>query len=441
MSSRRPRSRRSLPSALAVALLAAVTLLGLVPTGGQAQDQVELRIWDQFTGANTDAVGALYQAYMDANPNVTITREVVDSDTMRDTINTAMGSGTGPDIINYDAGPAYAGVLAEAGVLAPLTDYAAQYGWADRISAPALEGTTIDGTLYGLPLTTDVIGVYANTTLIAEQGLTVPETFEQLVTFCTDAAAKGFIPMALSANPGWENFHQFSMVANAMLGPDAVRALLLENQGSWDSPQVVAAIDAYFVQLRDAGCFSDDVVALTYDDAAALFYTGESLLMPTGSWMISNIEENMPDAEVGFAPFPQLPDATGRYWVSGVGSAYYISAQSPQQAEAAELLEFLFSPEVGTRWVQEAQLFVPLQIDDTALTLSPLSALVVDTQQAALAGEQQLGYNIDVLAPEAFNAVMQNGFQATLNGDKTAQEMATELQTAWLGTQQATPTP
>ena len=27
------------------------------------------------------------------------------------------------------------------------------------------------------------------------------------------------MPLALSANPGWETFHQFSMVVNAILGP------------------------------------------------------------------------------------------------------------------------------------------------------------------------------------------------------------------------------
>ena len=34
-------------------------------------------------------------------------------------MNTAISSGTGPDIIFYDAGPGYAGVLADAGLLLP----------------------------------------------------------------------------------------------------------------------------------------------------------------------------------------------------------------------------------------------------------------------------------------------------------------------------------
>jgi len=425
------RPHRRLPSALAVALLAAVTLLGIAPAGGRAQDQVELRIWDQFTGPESAVVDDIYEQFTAANPNVKITREAIDTDTMRDTINTAMASGTGPDVIFYDAGPTYAGVLVDAGLLTPLDNPATQYGWKDRINPSALEGTTIDGTLYGLPLQTDLIGMYYNKTQLDAERLTVPETLDQLLTFCADASAKGFIPMALSANPGWQNFHQFSMVANAMMGPDVVRELLINNNGNWNSPEVVTAINTFFVQLRDAKCFSPDVNALTYDDGSALFYSGQALLNPTGSWLIGDIEANMTDVEIGFVPFPELPGAKGRYWISGVGSAYYISAKSTHQTEAAQLLEYLFSPETAKRWVEEASSFVPVQLDTETLNVSPLFKSVLDVLQSGIAGETEFGYNVDVLAPPEFNEAMSNGFQAMLSGDKTAEELAAELQAAW----------
>src|SRR5687768_7074416 len=109
--------RQSLP----VLLVALLMLAGLGAPHARAQDeQIELRVWDQFTGANSEAIQAIYDSFTEANPNITIEREVIDSDTMRDTINTAISSGTGPDVFNYDAGPGYAGVLADAGLLAPL---------------------------------------------------------------------------------------------------------------------------------------------------------------------------------------------------------------------------------------------------------------------------------------------------------------------------------
>src|SRR5215210_4732048 len=171
-----PRSRPWIVALSAIALLfslAAGPLLG----DARAQDQVELRVWDQFTDPTTSAVAdEIYAAFTEANPNVTITREAVSSDQMRDTVNTAVSSGTGPDVIFFDAGPGFAGVLIDAGLLIPLDDYAEQYGWKEKIAAPAQEGTSIDGVLYGMPLQVDLIGMYFNKTLLDQEGLTVPTT-------------------------------------------------------------------------------------------------------------------------------------------------------------------------------------------------------------------------------------------------------------------------
>ena len=417
---------------LPIALVTLLMLIGIGRNAGHAQDEeIELRVWDQFTGSNSAAIDAIYQSFTESNPNITITREAVNGDQMRDTINTAISSGTGPDVINYDAGPGYAGVLVEAGLLVPLDDLVERAGLRERVAPYALQGTTLDGVTYGLPTTVDLLGIYSNNTLLAEAGLTMPETMADLVTFCGAAAEAGYVPMALSANPGWQTFHQFSMVVNALLGPAGVGQILFENRGSWNTPEVVAAIDTYFVQLRDAGCFSDDVTALTYDDAAALFYSGQALLLPTGSWLIPDIESNMPDADVGFSPFPQIDGSLCRCWVSGVGSAYFISAQSEQQEAAAMLLEYLYAPETVTRWIDEANLFMPVQVDLATIEVSPLSQSILETLQSGIAGETEFGYNVDVLAPQTFNDMMLNGFPAILNGDKTPEEQAAELQAAW----------
>ena len=134
-------------SSLVVALSAIALLFSLAagPLLGdaRAQEPVELRVWDQFTDpTESDNADAIYAAFTEQNPNITITREAFSTDQMRDVVNTAISSGTGPDLIFYDAGPGYAGVLADAGLLLPLDDYASQYGWDERIAAPAAEATT-----------------------------------------------------------------------------------------------------------------------------------------------------------------------------------------------------------------------------------------------------------------------------------------------------------
>src|SRR5215210_5537924 len=208
-----PRSRPWLAALSVIAFLISLTA-GPLLSDVQAQEPVELRVWDQFTDpTESENADAIYAAFMEQNPNITITRETFSTEQMRDVVNTAISSGTGPDLIFYDAGPGYAGVLADADLILPLDDYAAQYGWDERIAAPALEATTIDGALYGMPLQTDLIGMFYNKTLLDQEGLTVPETLDELVTFCGQATEKGYIPIAFADNEGWEAFHQFSMTA------------------------------------------------------------------------------------------------------------------------------------------------------------------------------------------------------------------------------------
>lgn len=432
------RSRLRVP-VVALAVLMVLTAAGARVGPARAQDDITLTVWDQFTGPESDVLDAIYEGFTAANPNVTIEREAYSVEQMQQTVNTALSSGTGPDVIVYDPGPGYAGVLAEAGLLLPLDELAAQYGWRDRIAAASIEGTTLDGQLLGLPLTVDLIGMYYNQTLLTEAGLTVPTTVAELATFCGQAMEAGYIPIAFANNPGWEAFHQFSMTSNQMLGAEAMRRLLIDKTGTWNSPEVITAIQTFFVDLREAGCFSDDVNALAYEDGNDLFYTGQALLHTTGSWLVNDIQTNMADYEVGLVPFPEIAGGQGREFVSGVGSAYFISAGTEYPTEAGLFLDYLFSPETALRWVNEASFFIPQTVDVAAIEAPPLRTSVLETLQTAVSEGSAFGYNVDVLAPPDFITTMQNGFQAILAGDKTPEELAAELQDAWEASYPGTP--
>jgi raffinose/stachyose/melibiose transport system substrate-binding protein len=414
------------------AVLAVMLLVpAAIPRLTSAQEAIEFRVWDQFTGPDSAVVDQLYATFMEQHTGVSIVREVVDFQPMQQTINTALASGTGPDAVYYGTGPAYAGVLADAGLIIPLEDMAEQYGWNDRVAAGALEQAEIAGELYALPLEVDLIGMYVNKDIMDENGWETPETVADLIAFCGTASEAGYIPIAFANNPGWEAFHQFTYTSNNMIGPDAMRALLFDNEGSWDTPEQIEAIKTFFVDMRDAGCFAEDVNAIAYEDGNDLFFNGEAVLHTTGSWLMPQIVEFMPDANIEYVPFPALEGGQGRYWNSGLGSAWMISSQTPHQELAGEFLDFLISPESAKIWAEQAQTPIPVQLDIDDLDVPPLLGTVLGVLNSAASGETQLGYNIDVLAPAEFNDVMLNGFQAILADDKTPEEQAADLQAAW----------
>jgi hypothetical protein len=49
----------------------------------------------------------------------------------------------------------------------------------------------------------------------------------------------------------------------------------------------------------------------------------------------------------------------------------------------------------------------------------------------ALDGSAEFGYNVDVIAPAAFNETLQNGIQQILAGDLTAEQLAAQIQETW----------
>lgn len=151
-------------------------------------------------------------------------------------------------------------------------------------------------------------------------------------------------------------------------------------------------------------------------------------MLPTGSWLVSGIEENA-EFEVGYIPFPS-EDSPGIF-TGGLGSGPYISANSNKTEAALKLVDFLASPEHGRWTVENLGSIPPLPVDTEGVEVSPLLAQVLEDTSKFSGGEGDFGYNIDVLATDVFNEAMWNGLQGILSGQLTAEEVAQNLEEAF----------
>ena len=397
-------------------MLATASGLALAASGAIAQ-QTELRVWDTFTEVS-EGMDAMVSAFEAANPDIDVVRDVQSTDDMRAIIQTALNAGTGPDIVYYDTGPGFAGVLAEAGLLRPLDDFYAS-GALDAVYPWTKERSTFGGKVYGVGNQLEFVAVYYNADLFAELGLTAPTTYEEFLAVAEAIKAAGVIPVAFGDAAGWPAFHNFSLYANNFIPQDRLEAMIAGTE-SWDSPEVIAAIQAAFVDMNAAGYFNPSVNAVAYDDANTLFASGMAGMTMTGSWMIRQFKDTPFQTNSFFLPAPaggvQLPPA-------GLGSGYFITSAS-QNVEAAEkFLTFLYDPTNASYWVEQMLVIPPYDVDTSTLEVSPLLAQTMDALATV-----QMGYNIDVLTPEAFNTTMLDGFQAVLAGDRTAAEQAAAMQ-------------
>ena len=397
-----------------------VTLSSLA--AAQTDTPVTLRLWDTFSeGSQSDAMDALITAFEAEHPNITIERDTQTVDTMRPIIQTSLASGTGPDIFYYDTGPGFAGVLAEAGLLLPLDDAYTNQGW-DHIFDWTKERVTFDGHVYGIGNEIEFYGVYYNRDLFETLGLEEPTTYEEFLEVSTALKEAGYIPVSFANSAGWPAFHLFSLYANNYAGKAKMEELLM-GDASWEDPDIINAIQSFFVDMNEAGYLIPNTNAVSYADGAALFYSGQAGMHITGTWLLSDVIENATFEPGWFF----LPNPAGGQPVppAGLGSGYFVSAATEHPEEAIAFLDFLFDPANAATWTEQMLIIPPYDVDTTDLDVPRLYSFAVD----ALANID-MGYNVDVLAPDSFNTVMSDGFQAVLLGRKTPEEQAADLQNA-----------
>ena len=413
-------------------LLASCTAVAPAGQTAAGDEEITLRIWDPFVEQGEEVVLSLYDQFMQDHPNVKIVREVVPLEQARATVKTALASGTGPDLIYHDVTPERE--LYQAGLVIKLNEFADQFGWRDRFYESGLTWTLLNGELYALGLEYEFVGVFYNKTLMDQEGLTPPSTVAETVEFCKAAREKGYIPFSFGQNPGWQAYFSFTMPVHNYMGVDAMEKLLFEGEGSWNTPEMVEAVNVFYKTLKDADCFEADANGIDWDQMNEMMYNGEALMIPTGTWIVGNLLNSASQYEFEIMPFPAIEGgAGGRVYTAGMGSAWAISANSPHQEEAAMLVDFLFSEEAVKMWLEQASVIPPVKVDTAGMDLPPLFKFVVDTLNAAGqgTGDFDLGYDVDLIVPEEFDTMLRDGFQAVWAGTKTTEQQMEDLQKIW----------
>jgi raffinose/stachyose/melibiose transport system substrate-binding protein len=394
----------------------------LALSAATAYAETTLKVWDQFSDEKDNAgMQAFIAAFEAANPDIKIQRDVQSSDDLRTVVQTALSSGSGPDVLYFDTGPGFAGELAKAGLLMPLDDlYAA--GLDKHIYPWSKERTRFDGKVYGVGNEVEFIGVYYNTEMFAELKLEVPKSYEDFVKVSEAIKAAGKVPVSFGDQDGWPAFHIFSLFMNNGVGKEKLEQMM-SGAASWDDPATVDAIKTFFVDANKAGYLLPSTTAVNYDDSRNFFTSGEAGMMITGTWLISDITTNA-KFKPGWFFLPKkgggdpLPPA-------GLGSGYFINSKTANADAAKKFITFLFDPANAKMWTEGMNRFPTYKVDVSAANVPDLFKGAADALATV-----PMGYNIDVLMSDKFNTAMKDGFQAVLLDQKTPEDLAKELQAA-----------
>jgi len=267
--------------------------------------------------------------------------KITRQENQEDAVRMSVQARNAPDILQLNAASEVAN-LARANLLVPLDDYAAKFGWADKIQPWALESGLVDGKLYSLPLTYESIILYFNKDTLAELGIEAPKTLADVKAACAAAKAAGIVCLANNTGGRTSRGEWFlTWHLNANAGPKAVQDVLT---GKAEAKVLGDSISQNIDWIKN-GWYSgrqDLYLSLAADDAWAQMAAGKALMRVSGSWELSRINRFCKKT-CDWAMMPSLRDGVDQVFPLGVGETLSISADSDNPDAAAEVLNALFS--------------------------------------------------------------------------------------------------
>ncbi len=208
---------------------------GTVNTDPASMGEVTLTVWDQeVRGGQAAQIKELNKEFQAKYPNITLNRVTRSFDDLETTLGLALSGNEPPDVFQANNGRPDMGKFVQAGQLLPLDRYAQAYGWTERYpesvrkySSYSEDGKNFGtGTLYGLPQVGEVVGIYANTAVLAKAGITdVPTTWADFEASLPKIKAEGDLPLVLGNLDKWPAIHVFGTVQAQTTPADQIRTL------------------------------------------------------------------------------------------------------------------------------------------------------------------------------------------------------------------------
>lgn len=313
------------------------------------------------------------------------------------------------------------------GFAADLTSYVEDGPLTGLLADEAYASATIDGKIVMVPHIADVTNVlWYNEDIFAEQGLTPPTTWAELLATCDALDAAGIIPIASGNKDLWAAGNWLGHLVSRVVGEDVYNSAL-KGETSFDTPEWVEAF-GYVKQLADHKCVNESANAIDDNEGAQLFFQGKSAMHAIGSWLVSWAIDEAPDLNFDYVNLPAMPGAGNQESVIGVITGYVVNAKSSKIDKAVEFLALVNDKANVDAFIDAEAVPLALSasenttIDERTLRLNNLLA-----QAPAVISPPDTGY--DLAVAEAFYSAL----ASVLGGQSTPVDAAATLQAAAAG--------
>ncbi|GAA3652681.1 ABC transporter substrate-binding protein [Microbacterium marinilacus] len=415
------KTRRTLAAAGALAL-AGGALAGCSAPAAQESDDV-LTLW-HYEGDNS-AMGIAWAEAMEVfeeETGATVEFEERSFEQIRQTASQVLNSDEAPDLLEYNKGNATAGLLSSQGLLEPLDDAVAEYGWDDKL-APSLQttarydenGVMGSGSWYGVPTYGEYVQFFYNTEMFEQYGLEVPTTLEELEEVMQAFVDEGVTPLAEAAGeyPLGQLWYQLALSQADRQWVNDYQ--LYENPVDFSGPETAYATETV-KDWVDRGFISGDATGLAAEDAGTGFINGTYPMFFSGSWWYGRfLDEAQDDWATFLFPGAEMsPGSSGNLWV--------VPAASGDKDLAYQFIEITLRPEIQALMGDNGG--VPVAADAADLTNESSEELIANFN--TLLDRDGLAFYPDWPTPTFYDE-LNAGLQGLVNGTLTPAETNEQL--------------
>lgn len=211
---------------------------------------------------------------------------------------------------------------------------------------------TYPGRTSVLPYSVMAASVIYNKEIFAEQGLEVPQTYDELIAVCDALQAAGITPFYATLKDPWtvaQGWFDYTVGGEVDIASFFDQMREQGTEVGPDSPvsfQKTMTEPTTTMQMLIEEYANADAASRGYGDGNLAFGNEEAAMYLQGPWALGEIAKTAPDLDLGTFPLPMTDDPDDLRVRVNIDLAAWIPEASQHKEAARDFLSYLFQKDV-----------------------------------------------------------------------------------------------
>lgn len=332
------------------ALLCAATMV-IGAAGCSAKGETEapkdgvqtIKLWHIFGGETDPNKQIADEIVKEAEKkfNVKIEVDTAENEAYKTKLKAAIAANETPDIF-YTWGNGFLKPFVDAEKVIAMDEYLTEE-YKSHLAPSTLTGFQFDEKTYALTTDQSVACMFYNKEMFEQNGIEIPETFDEFKKACQAFLDKGITPLTVGGKETWTLAMFHDLFALREVGSEGVKDATV-NKKRFDDPGFLKAAQD-FRELIDMGVFPEGSAGISREESEVPFFQGQIPMYLNGSWTATRVfkDSSLIQGKVVAAPFPTVAGGKGGVtdFTGGPDTGFAVSANAKDKELTTQIAEYM----------------------------------------------------------------------------------------------------